>query len=123
MSLLFLALWSTSAWAVCDWDGDGFDGFHPPGCPPAPKPDCDDTDPAVSPAEPELMSDLVDNDCDQLTDIIRRPFFAGFWGGLHPEWTYGASTWGNQELVHVGPGSAVRLNGRSPGIPADRTSA
>lgn len=80
---------------------------------PAPQPDCDDADPTVSPDEPEVMSDLVDNDCDDLTDIVRRPFFAGFWGGMHPEWSYGMGTWGNAELVHVGgAGGAVRLRGR-----------
>ncbi len=114
MFSLILVVWlSSPAWAICDLDGDGFDGFHFPACT-GPRLDCDDADASVSPAEPEVMSDGVDNDCDDLTDIIRRPYFVGFWGGMHPEWTYTMGTWGNSELVHIGPGHALRLNGMIP---------
>lgn len=60
------------------------------------------------------MSDLVDNDCDKLTDRIRRPFFVGFWGMINPEWTYGFGTFGNSELVHIPSGGTLRLNGSIP---------
>ena len=59
----------------CDWaidgadsdtDGDG-DGFSACGATPA-ETDCNDSDPDISPADPEVCGDSVDNDCDGSTD-------------------------------------------------------
>lgn len=123
MTPFLLALWSSApAWALCDLDGDGFNGVYLPACLP-PRPDCDDGDSSVHPAASEWMSDLVDNDCDDLTDRIRRPFFVGFWGPASPEWTYAGGTTGNFDTVQFPRGAPSGSTAPSPGIGGSRTSA
>ena len=41
--------------------------------------DCDVFDSSINPGEEELLDDGVDNDCDGLTDVLRQPFFRGWW--------------------------------------------
>lgn len=68
----------------------------------------------MNPRRAELMSDGIDNDCDDLTDQIRRPCFVGFWGGAHVEWAYSGGTVGTSDSVHIPSGGAARLVGAFP---------
>jgi hypothetical protein len=68
----------------CDWDGDGFDS-NGDSCG---GPDCDDRDPAISPAATEIC-DGIDNDCNEGVDE------ASAVGALRWYEDRDTDTWGN----------------------------
>ncbi|HHO53622.1 MAG TPA: hypothetical protein ENK18_22810 [Deltaproteobacteria bacterium] len=73
----------SQSWHYADNDGDGFGNPGAavlacaaiPGISAGNADDCNDDDPSVSPAEPEILCDGVDNDCNALTtDDVDRDF-------------------------------------------------